>query len=47
MAIFIEANYAKRIGLPDYSSHQFSVKALERDHESLKKNIRALREVPV
>ena len=25
MPIFIEANYAKKIGLPDYSSHQFAV----------------------
>jgi len=25
MHIFIEANYAKKIGLPDYSSHQFAV----------------------
>ena len=25
MSIFIEASYAKKIGLPDYSSHQFEV----------------------
>ena len=25
MPIFIEANYAKKVGLPDYSSHQFAV----------------------
>ncbi len=25
MPIFIEANYAKKIGLPDHSSHQFAV----------------------
>jgi hypothetical protein len=25
MAIILEANYAKRLGLPNYSSHQYSV----------------------
>ena len=25
MAIALEANYAKKLGLPNYSSHQYSV----------------------
>ena len=25
MAVFIEANYSKKLGLPQYSSHQYSV----------------------
>lgn len=38
MALTIEANYSKKIGLPGYSSHQFSL--------SLKAEITDLNQVP-
>ena len=35
MAVKLIANYAKRLGLPGYSSHQFSVSVETELHDSL------------
>ena len=38
MAVMLEANYSKKLGLPEYSSHQFSV--------SIRSELSDLQQVP-